>query len=630
MIDRNKERKEEKEVATDLAESVNQVVADIELEELKAAIAESKQRLFVTSKSARVSLAKWDIVQLIESYKKKSGWLRQLSERLKFSDELDALNKFSEKLADGDLTEKSIDELFILLESQLKSKKFNDKDSNTYKVYRSLIKQIFSQVAMGPTRQFKEPIIRKILSLTVTVRRDAKRDGIESLVSDVCLMGMPTKIGKDTWLYRQLAQMVFEKNRPFHSNDYYYIFSDEYIQDVESNLYAQPTPVGGKLMAQYYKNKKNTAITFPSSPSVESFLEDIAQIEMARKRAKSHAEYREVFLVNFGYRPDVLCVPHCTPIFYLKEGESEGIFIADPLFAHITVLPILNIPIYALKDKYQVDLYSCHTIGFFWGCIATELNPQTGKYHIPGLLSLLKKFGGERLPDEFLITSQISTFVSKYREEKHGKIIHTGKHGKEDLDAKRARYTDKDATVIKRFPPKKLKADVSNFLRKKSLKYARMIQIIFYINLLSELEPGLWNERVRLIFISLDKRKFPTAKQVDMYEFAKEFLAKLKIFAKSIGDKEQKIPQGTVAPSDQSGDEFLDQKQLTSDQSTGPVPPSRSNNNNSLVSGDLDSYSLKQLIASHGFLKRSKSLPTLPTGNSKIEQKPVRSTSFSN
>lgn len=335
--------------------------------------------------------------------------------------------------------------------------------------------------------------------------------------------------------------------KDFEPASYYQVFSDDLVKNAEGEplVSVSPFPKGKDLIRQYYAKKYKTNMSIPNAGNGNSFvsLNDFAanfnEYLASAKKIYGDGDCRIAFCLGMSST-------HATPIIYIKENGREGILFADSKGVNsensVCIKQIANqskIPIYAIENVRQKDLYSCFTDALLFGRDATAINPETNSYYIPNLLSSIESNAKQRvheeysttiLPDELLKTSQISSFTGAHHPKPSGKPIHRYQNTNETLEKFRERYTDKNIT-IRRGSEDTKGINISSYLRKKGIKFADLMEIQFFINQMEEILGNLLTDQKRLDFIWVAKRILqlqgpvvPHVKREGLYDFTRKFI----------------------------------------------------------------------------------------------------------
>lgn len=274
----------------------------------------------------------------------------------------------------------------------------------------------------------------------------------------------------------------------------------------------QPYVEGRKLIIQYLHEKYHTNIReVMDDEDLERSIEQARQVR---------GDFRQALILTHA--------THATFILYLKENDQSALLCCDSLGKHevdaIDLAYRYTIDVFYVLEGRQTDTYSCYIDALVFGRDTTRINPTTGDYDMPHLLSTLKnnrvghgrykpsdnRVFQARLPIELLKTAQRESFIAAHAsDEDQSKIIH--QH--ETLAFFRERYS------VKR--PKQQ----STYLLEKGYKYLTILQVQYYLN---EIEAELCHDLPRVekqAFI--DQAKLQRGEE-DLYDFAVSQLALFK------------------------------------------------------------------------------------------------------
>lgn len=326
------------------------------------------------------------------------------------------------------------------------------------------------------------------------------------------------------------------------------------VTDERFNVNIKLKAPGQALIAQYYNDKYHANIICESEATFKN-LKSI--IEEARKQP---GDYRMGICLS-TFKP---ITGHTTPIVYVKEGKEEGIIISDSLGTPPVIAEALSAMmtkpkphVYTDFTKRQSDLTSCYADGVVFCAIAAGIDPKTGQYRIPNILSKLRvrenkgAYSVINFPDEFLVLFQKSAAMAA-QEEKAGRVIHKhksaeGKEIDETLPQHRERYTkplteESILQIIKKHaddPDFKVSETINTYLREKGHKFADLIEIQFYIEQIFKEVGNLFTLPIWEQFVESAKNELnsqgPHNSRPGLHEFAEKFLAKLKLQATSAG-----------------------------------------------------------------------------------------------
>lgn len=203
---------------------------------------------------------------------------------------------------------------------------------------------------------------------------------------------------------------------------------------------------------------------------------------LSKIRQAHQGDYREAFIFGKNQKHAVLVV-------YIKENAQEVLLLMDSIGSDSGsfIEKYTGIKTYSLILGRQVDGWSCFTEALLLGRDLTAIDKETGLYKLSNLLEKIKLTNGRigQLPDELLKTAQSTGFIETYRYERNQRIIHK----QETLDEFRARYTDKNVLAKKNVNEEAKERSICNYLRIKTMKYADIAEIQYYLNQL-EVEMG--------------------------------------------------------------------------------------------------------------------------------------------
>ncbi len=299
-----------------------------------------------------------------------------------------------------------------------------------------------------------------------------------------------------------------------------------------------PTKNGITLIVQYLNNKYQSNIncpvasySFQGQSNEGNFLQPIPKyvdannyvkikslISEARNKSSAHFNYREAYILSGGSGTE----QHAVFMVYITEKGREGILFSDSLGSSKDIAENIQhetgIKVYYTPQKRQADMESCYIDALVFGRDTTGIDPETGEYLIPNLLSFLKTEAGPygqtsvKLPNELLKTAQLSEFVSYHKNHSDKKI-----HKDETIDEFRLRYS-RDQT--KGGTTKK----ISTYLSEKGNKYTKIMAIQFYLN---EIEKELGyplKDEVKINFIKNAKK---VIKIKALHHFSEDFLTSI-------------------------------------------------------------------------------------------------------
>lgn len=292
------------------------------------------------------------------------------------------------------------------------------------------------------------------------------------------------------------------------------------------------TEKGAELICEYYQFKYQTNIELlhekDSNPLVV-FLKKLPVI--LEKARKGKGDYRAAFLLGLS--------GHTTLVFYLKEGNSEGIVFADSLggaeASAFLVQQETGIQSYYILEGRQHDKYSCYTDAIAMGKDITKKKHGSDEYYYPKLLSYFVQLAddGEEsdetdeyedpneiqstkstpkityLPDCLLKTAQLESFM-----EVHYFSTNFLVHKNERLEPFRQRYTNQ-----KQFP---------SYLFEKGLKFSHLIRIQFYLKQVEHLMQDAWSNALAQQYIYQAKQIIKDLSDekisATLFDFSNQFL----------------------------------------------------------------------------------------------------------
>lgn len=304
----------------------------------------------------------------------------------------------------------------------------------------------------------------------------------------------------------------------------FYDVSDDF--DIEDYPSVTLTPEGIKLVTKYYSNKYGIDIFMLSIdelknendklPDFNSFVTAILK-EMNKR---SDQELQTVCILNECF--------HSSVFVYFRQNNNEAILIADSLgnYRHLKDINLISqrIKTFIIEETRQSDSSSCHTDALVWAREITRKN-TTGQYQIGNLLSYLEMnsrqtgniFIVKKLPDQLLITAQISDFMIQYKNDYE--VSHKI-HKQETLTEFRTRYT----STVKFFDRDKF-TNISSYLNSKGFKFTDIIQIQFYCNQLQDELDTKWSLELQDEFFTLAKKTLANKRTNSaLYEVAQNFL----------------------------------------------------------------------------------------------------------
>jgi Ankyrin repeats (3 copies) len=317
--------------------------------------------------------------------------------------------------------------------------------------------------------------------------------------------------------------------RQFKSADFYVTTTDPKILSPEFQLKTTFTDAGKALIKEYYAHKYSTQLTFLSEElSAADQLKELSA-QLPHFRLIQTAPYRHAFIVQQ--------VKHAIVIVYLRESGEEGILYADSLGETkgyvLELQKLTGLTIYSVKDARQSSGYGCFADAFVFARDITGKDPSLGGYRISNLLAQLKERADKqgdghyhvKLPNILLKTAQLPAFVKHHQ---HIDQLNAPIHKMLPLAAFRDRYTDKNAVITSATPGQTLTKDMASYLRRKGNKYAKIIQIQYYLNEIGN--AVRLSEELRRLFVKgakaiLEEHKdvMPTGNAPDLFELANLF-----------------------------------------------------------------------------------------------------------
>lgn len=294
-------------------------------------------------------------------------------------------------------------------------------------------------------------------------------------------------------------------------------------EGIEDGRVVGPTFQGANLVAEYYKYKYNAKITLKSFEDLPKT--QYPQVDYLRKiiteRLEENSNVQELF--QFYLEKNKFNI-HSEAVIYLRRGKQQALVFADSSgskndivgskkYAYMLAKEF-RIPCYLIEEPRQVDWYSCHTDSLVWGRIVSA--NKDGKYLLPDLLDFLEKNSTEmdgifivkKLPDELLMTSQLSAFKNKYKTAEN-KIVHK---------------TENLEKFMERYPRPRF-----SYLRVKGIKFENIMRIQFYANELQEELQDLWTEKVKAAYYKKAKDYFKKPSDLTFHQFVEDFEADVRV-----------------------------------------------------------------------------------------------------
>lgn len=295
------------------------------------------------------------------------------------------------------------------------------------------------------------------------------------------------------------------------------------------------TSKGIELVSNYYKYKYELP-TYRTVQSTSELASVIKSDDFKTVMKNTKEEIRLLFRLKSGDADN----PHSTPIIYLKDykdgRERHAVFYFDSIGLPANYLASQlgkKITVFEVKDwdlpreekhyKSQRDFYSCHvgTLVYFREMAAKE----NGKYRMPSLLDTVQakvtKTSGNlcevTLPENLLITVQDKTFL-RIQKASLTTIVHKKDNNPETLGDFFKRYPEK-----KNFDASKKKY-VSAYAREKGFKYAKIIEIQFYIEQLQKNLGERFTAEIHSQFIFDAKIKNKAIFNNSIYKLAEKYL----------------------------------------------------------------------------------------------------------
>lgn len=308
---------------------------------------------------------------------------------------------------------------------------------------------------------------------------------------------------------KQNDEIVVEK---FGFSNFFKFSHDTYICDKANNGAILPKIAGSGLIADYYSIKYGCNIEFALK---SAFFYETDSYNLAKyfltptftDIRKTPGNYRKAFLWGMDGT-------HAIPVIYIKEGDQEGILVANSLGTTPNTKKMANdikintkIDVYTLAKPRQADDYSCYTDALVIARDTTAFCADKTDYYIPGLLAFISNssqkeglFFVTKLPDELLKTCQLSSFLN-YPQEKNNRLIHKN----ETLDNFRSRYTDRDVNTCFGDQGEVATQDLYSYPRKKGLKFIAIMTTQFYLNQVTHALGNTLSLEQKLDFISRAK-----------------------------------------------------------------------------------------------------------------------------
>lgn len=295
----------------------------------------------------------------------------------------------------------------------------------------------------------------------------------------------------------------------------------------DNKTLVEPTFAGRQLVIQYLNKKYQTNISEPiddKDPQTPVTLHSDFLIKHLLQLKNKEGDHREAFVLQ----SDRHSSKHAVFLAYIKEGEKQGLLYSDTQRHQAQVFAQeLNqktgIKVFFTYTGRQADYHSCFTDSLVFGRDVTRKNATAGAYLYENLIHSLecreKKihegYSEAKLPNFLLKTAQLSDFVNLH---KNVQSADETIHKNENLEKFRERYSEIRGDD-----------DSSSYLQIKGNKYAKIMEIQFYINEIeSNIERFLLDEELN-VFISKAKsfmKNIELAKDNhdDLYNLAVDFL----------------------------------------------------------------------------------------------------------
>ena len=257
---------------------------------------------------------------------------------------------------------------------------------------------------------------------------------------------------------------------------------------------------GIELIAEYLNIKYGTHIS--CSPCFLICAEEIHQLSIEHHK---QAHYRHAFIVQNE-------VNHAVLLVYVKEHYQEVILYSDAKGYDgklaLKLAETIGLPFYASRQEHIITGYLSHINALVFARDITRMDTKTVLYYMSNLIETLNKTsrvcGGYKdfmLPNKLLKTTQSIEIISN-------EVTQQKIHKNETLAMFQARYSY---------------GSESTYLQEKSMKYADIIKIIFYLNAIEqELECRL-APIVKHKFIIGAKNTLTSNNR--LHEFAEHFLS---------------------------------------------------------------------------------------------------------
>src|SRR3990167_3063747 len=317
--------------------------------------------------------------------------------------------------------------------------------------------------------------------------------------------------------------------KPFKPNeDYYSVLPHKY-----NHVFGEPIQLGtyvllgfdGKaLITNYYADEYGINIQNDIVAMLEAIITDIKYISEQSAKNKV-SDVRKAFVID-----DMIPGNHSNAVNYIRENNEEMIWFVNSIsFSSRTdylqfadaLFKGTGISFYTTNGKFQTDGFSCHTMVLAISKDACRKDSKTGTYQIQNLMERLKEriveevnnhFYIIKMPDEFLKVSTYSNFTI-FNKETTNRVVHHQKN--ETLDSFKQRYTlyvpvSHDKHVL-----------LNDYPRQKGLKYAKIIEIQFYVEQMKQRMQN-WDQ-YRALFIKTAKdilKQDTKNRHVDLYAFA--------------------------------------------------------------------------------------------------------------
>lgn len=307
---------------------------------------------------------------------------------------------------------------------------------------------------------------------------------------------------------------------------------------------------GIELIAQYYAEKYDAQLIFCAD--LADFQHALHEFLLENKKERLQ-DYRCAFIIG-GH------TTHAMPVIYLRENNQEAFLCADSLGTQIRFIePNIvtagvnqkvaklikqetEIKTFIVVEQRQADLYSCFTEAVIFARDCVGKNKHSQEYICKNLYQKLDERAilthgvyQVKLPDLLLKTSQISHFRQIHREQTAALIS-----SKETLDQFNLRYSAEYHAK-----------SVNQYLQKKSVKFAQIIEIQYYINQLTQLLAAKLTPELKKQWVQEGKQRLALQGEIylncarqGLYTFAHAFYEKIQAAAIVQADAYQKLNYG--------------------------------------------------------------------------------------